>query len=118
MDWKVLDFGPYGGRRYTMPQLLLHDPGHLVRGVGDSIFEGELGLQAEKVLERAERIAIKNNAKGEYEAEYRLGERNDLRSLVIVKSDDPMAAPRCVRLLVIDLLFAYRLSPYDRASSE
>jgi hypothetical protein len=101
-----------------MPQLLFHDPGHLVRAVADDIFRGELGHQAASVLDRAKRIAIKNNGDGCYEAEYRLGDRSDFQSLEIVKACQPTKSHRCVRLPVINLLFAYRLSPYDRASSQ
>jgi hypothetical protein len=63
------------------------------------------------------RIAIKNDVDGRYEAEYRMGDRSDFQSLEIVEANEQTEAHRCVRLPVIDLLFAYRLTPYDRACS-
>ncbi|MGH6890219.1 MAG: hypothetical protein ACREHF_13665 [Rhizomicrobium sp.] len=118
MQWDVIEIGQYAGRRYTVPQLLFHDPGHLVRGLGIGMFDGPLEDQGKFVLERAKRIGIRDNADGRYEAEYRLGDFSDFQELAIVQADESSEAHRCVRLPFMDLLFAYRPAPYDRASSD
>ena len=117
MRWDILDFGPYADRRYTMPQLIFRDPGHVCRTVEFAFFEGLLGDEAQMVLERAKRIKIPDNDDGELETEYTLGDSSDFCSIAVVDSRDMALEGRCVRLPVIDLTFAYRLQPYNRAAT-
>jgi len=118
MRWEILEFGPYAGRRYTMPQLIFRDPGHVCRAVEFGFFEGSLGDEAKRVLDCAKHIKIPGNDERELEGEYTLGDASDFRSLVVVHTGDGALEGHCVRLPVIDLTFAHRLEPSNRSATD
>lgn len=114
MDWTVVDFGKYRGRKKILPQIVFDDPDWFFWALGAGAFHGPLAAEAEHVARRARRIKVPPDDGEPRVAEYTHGGRDGLFAVLeLVEVSRPLHA-RSVRRAWIDLGYPFSLHRYDK----
>lgn len=119
MTWKTVNFGMWAGRGYTLPQVLIRDPDWFFWAIEDKVFPINLIAPAQKLSRRAKNIVIPERGAVKRCVAYVIGTDGKLHDAYLIRrSQGPhVGSSRQQRMDVLDLSFARRLMPYDKAGS-